>query len=106
MNETKSSITINFTGSITIPPHELTAIFEKSAKEALIQNLSPNPAPSQEMIVPKKLMYTLKDVAQLLSMSPSTVYRLIQRGLLQSSTASRRRLIPARSLERFVKNLI
>jgi hypothetical protein len=105
MNESNSPITINFTGTITIPANDLKAVFETVAKETLIASFSPQPpAQLQEMIVPKKLMYTMKDVAQLLSMSPISVYRLIQRGLLQSSSASRYKLIPAGSIEKFIKN--
>jgi len=113
MNDTNSSITVTisgalkFTGSITIPGHELKAIFETAAKEALIQNLSPQPpAQPQETIVPKKLMYKVQDVAQLLSMCPKSVHRLLQRGLLKASLASRHKLIPATSIEKFIKNSV
>ena len=50
---------------------------------------------------PNKLLFTLKETAQLLSISERTVYRLIDRGLLKAHPSFRRQLIFRESLEAF-----
>ena len=50
-----------------------------------------------------KLLFTLKETAQLLSISERTVYRLIDRGLLKAHPSFRRQLIFRESIEAFVK---
>jgi hypothetical protein len=50
-----------------------------------------------------KLAYTMAETAQVLGVSYITVWRLLQRGLLKSSSALRTKLIPHREIERFLK---
>lgn len=49
-----------------------------------------------------KLALTRKEVAAALGISPVTVDRLTQRGLLKPSRACRRPLYPVREIERFL----
>lgn len=50
-----------------------------------------------------RLAYTVTDVAQMLSVSNKTVYRLVDRGLLKKSNALRHLRISAVSLNDFIK---
>jgi excisionase family DNA binding protein len=45
----------------------------------------------------------MQETADRLGVSYQTVYRLLKRGLLKSSTALRHKLIPATEIERFLK---
>jgi excisionase family DNA binding protein len=54
----------------------------------------------------KRLQYTVKDAALMLSVNPQTVYRLIERGELERrfvGTGQRNYRIPAASLERYLR---
>lgn len=46
--------------------------------------------------------YSVSDVATKCSISRKSVYRLLERGLLRSSTALRKKMIPRASLENFI----
>jgi hypothetical protein len=50
-----------------------------------------------------KLAFTRIEASQMLSMSPACLDRLVQRGLLKPSRATRRPLFPVSELERFLK---
>ena len=52
---------------------------------------------------PIRLAFTIQETAAMLGISYVTVHRLLKRGLLQSSSVLRRRLIPATEIERFLK---
>jgi excisionase family DNA binding protein len=51
-----------------------------------------------------RLAFTAQETADLLGVSPETVYRLIKRGKLRSSNALRHKLIPRTEIERFLKS--
>jgi hypothetical protein len=53
-----------------------------------------------------KLLYTIRETAQLLSVSEKSVRRLLDRGLLKSNPAFRIKLITRESIEAFVKMTI
>ncbi len=50
-----------------------------------------------------RLAYSMEETAEALGVSYITVWRLVQRGLLKSSTALRHKLIPVSEIERFLK---
>ena len=50
-----------------------------------------------------RMAYTMAETAQLLGVSYITIWRLLKRGLLRSSTALRHKLVPASEIERFLK---
>jgi len=50
-----------------------------------------------------KLFLTVGEVAVRFGISQKSVYRLLDRGLLQSSGALRRKMIPAASIEKFIE---
>jgi excisionase family DNA binding protein len=50
-----------------------------------------------------RLAYTVKETAVILGISTISVYRLIERGLLRSSSALRHKVIPAAEIERFLE---
>jgi excisionase family DNA binding protein len=54
----------------------------------------------------ERAAYTAKETAQKLAVSVKTIYRWIDRGLLPTSKASRKLLIPARAVERFMEETI
>lgn len=53
-----------------------------------------------------RLAYTMQETAAMLGVSYITVWRLIQRGLLRSSTALRHKLIPATEIQRFLNSTL
>lgn len=46
----------------------------------------------------ERLAYSVREAARALSVSPRTIYRLIDRGELDSSTVGARRVIPVAAL--------
>ncbi|MCU0782947.1 MAG: helix-turn-helix domain-containing protein [Verrucomicrobia bacterium] len=52
---------------------------------------------------PLKLAVTRREAAQTLSVSPATLDRLVERGLLHPSRATRRPLFSREELERFLR---
>jgi excisionase family DNA binding protein len=53
--------------------------------------------------MPEPLFYDIRQTASALNCSTKTVRRFLQRGLLSSSNASRKKLIPRKQVEEFVK---
>jgi excisionase family DNA binding protein len=49
------------------------------------------------------MAFSVKEAADILSVSKITIYRLLERGLLRSSGALRRKIIPKVEVERFLK---
>lgn len=50
-----------------------------------------------------KLLYSIRETAQILSMSEKSVRRLLERGLLQANPALRIKLVTAESIQAFAK---
>jgi len=50
----------------------------------------------------EKYLFSVSKVAEMFSISEKSVYRLLQRGLLESSSAFRHRLITRASIEKFL----
>jgi len=50
----------------------------------------------------EKYLFPVSKVAEMFSISQKSVYRLLQRGLLESSSAFRHKLITRASLEKFI----
>lgn len=59
-------------------------------------------APSPKSDLPR-LAFSVREAAKILGISPISVYRLLARGLLRSSSALRHKVIPASEIERFLK---
>ena len=55
---------------------------------------------------PGKLAYTTKEVCQVLGISPRSIKRLEQRGLIRSSNALRTKLYPRMEVERFLQDTL
>jgi predicted DNA-binding protein YlxM (UPF0122 family) len=51
-----------------------------------------------------RMFYSVGEVAETFGISRKSVYRLLDRGLLQSSSALRHKMITKRSVEQFVAN--
>ncbi len=51
-----------------------------------------------------RLCVSVKEAAEMLNVAPISVYRLLQRGLLKSSTALRHKLIPVSEIHKFLTN--
>lgn len=49
-----------------------------------------------------RVFYTVSEVAETFGISRKSVYRLLDRGLLKSSTALRHKMISRRSIEEFL----
>lgn len=51
-----------------------------------------------------RLAYTMQETANMLGVSYISVHRLLQRGLLKSSTALRHKVISMREIQRFLND--
>ena len=100
---TQTPITLNLTltGQITMNAKDFEQIFQGFQIQPPIQNPQ---LPEQIEKMPRRLAYTTKETAKLLGTSPKTVYRLIERGLLKSSSALRHNRISRTEIERFLKD--
>jgi hypothetical protein len=75
---------------------------ESAAVGEKTPNHNPNVANAVGPRLPR-LAYSMRETAVILGVSYITVHRLVQRGLLKSSTALRHKLIPLFEIERFLK---
>ena len=50
----------------------------------------------------ERVFYSVVEVAEMFSVNQKTVYRLLKRGLLKSSSALRHKRIPKSSIDEFV----
>jgi hypothetical protein len=74
-------------------------MIRKRKAKADASGKEPAPGPSLP-----KLAYSMKEAATVCGVSYMTMHRLIQRGLIKSSSALRTKLIPHVELERFLKD--
>ena len=108
MNTTTATLTINLTGQLTIDSKSLEQLFSGLN----IQIPSPSPthsehaqktAPTIDQTKHQRLAYTTNETAEMLGLSPKTVYRLIERGLLKSVGALRHKRITRAEIDRILK---
>jgi excisionase family DNA binding protein len=66
---------------------------------------SPNQTKTETTALPK-LAYSPEEAAQVLGICRDTVYRLLKRGLIKSSSALRHKLIPHVEIERFLRSTL
>jgi excisionase family DNA binding protein len=105
MNTTSQiTLTLNITGQLTIDPQNLEqlSLACKSQAPTSHQSSSPAFATTDQKSLPR-LAYTTKEAAEILGMSPGTIYKLIIRGLLKSSCATRTKIISRTEIERFLR---
>lgn len=57
-------------------------------------------------VIGQKKLHSVKEAAEMLSITRKHLYTLIGRGEISTVTIGRRRLIPAAELDRFVEDLI
>ncbi len=53
-----------------------------------------------------RMFYSVKEVSNLFGVSPKSIYRLLDRGLLKSSSALRHKLILKSSVDEFVASTV
>lgn len=106
-HDPRGPLTISITGNLIITHDQL---------ENLIRHLPTTgpepvtPPQARTLKLPEaggklpRLAYTVKETAEILGISPQTVYRLLYRGLLRSSLALRYKLIAKTEIERFLKD--
>src|SRR5687768_5508767 len=80
---------------------QVVALIAKRLMPAAPTAISPQPAP---VPIPKttKLAYTKNELAEELSMSPTTIWRLEQRGLLKSVPGLRTKLYSRKDVDRYL----
>ncbi len=103
---TKSTITLRFTGEVTIDSEPLIQFLRWYQLEP-VEHFRSTPMQSSNAVAQEKslskLAYSMRETADLLSVSYVTVHRLLKRGLLKSSGALRHKIIPRSEIERFLK---
>ena len=65
-----------------------------------------NAPTTEEVSSLPRLAYNIREVAEILGVSPATIRRWIKTGLLKCSWASRHKLIPHSEIERFLKDTL
>jgi len=61
---------------------------------------------TESITIPNKLAYTAGEAADAVGVSYSTMRRLLKRGLIRSSSATRTKIIPHAEVERFLKETL
>ena len=100
--EPNDTLNIAITGVLSIGRRELEQLL---ARFVPVSPVAPVPSPR----LPEgagnsgRMCYSVKQTAELLGVSKITVYRLLERGLLRSSSAVRTKVIPKSEIEWFLK---
>jgi excisionase family DNA binding protein len=100
--ESKDTLTIAISGVLTIGRGEIEQLLAR-----LFQSSPASSPPSLKLPLgdgkPAPMGCTVKQTAELLGVGDATVYRLLKRGLLRSSSALRTKVIPKLEIDRFLK---
>lgn len=99
--ESKDTLTISITGVLTIGRDDLEQVLVRCLQPSPT-NTTPGPRLSVGELRPARMSFTVKQTAELLGVGDATVYRLLKRGLLRSSSALRTKVIPKSEIERFL----
>jgi excisionase family DNA binding protein len=67
--------------------------------------LPPKPPKPAEDLSPERMLYPLKEIQQMLSISRTMVYQLLSDGQLPSVTIGRRRFVTAAALSAYIEGL-
>ena len=105
MNTTSPiTLNLNISGQLTIDPQNLERLISGLQIQTPVPNQSSVPATTTtDKKLPLRLAYSTNETAELLGTSTKTIYRLIERGLLKSSSALRHKRIARIEIERFLK---
>lgn len=76
----------------------------KKASSTVVNGNEPEAPKAQVPAVLPKLAYSPDEAATVLGVCRDTVYRLLKRGLIRSSSALRHKVIPHTELERFLND--
>jgi hypothetical protein len=106
MNDNTDTLTIAIAGNLTVARNE----FEQFMRRLVTASPSPGTeAQTRTIKLPgadgkaPRLAYTVRETAEVLGVSPITVYRLMYRRLLKPSLALRTKLIAKSEIERFLR---
>ena len=70
------------------------------------KSVRPNPNLTSENQPLPKLAYSPEEAAKVIGVCRDTIYRLLKRGVLRSSSALRHKVIPHTEIERFLKSTL
>lgn len=98
----KDTLSIAITGVLTIHRAELEQLLGRLFTVNALSN-APVLGNLEGGGTPSRMSFTVKQAAEALGVSNATVYRLLTRGLLRSSSALRTKVIPRTEIERFLK---
>jgi hypothetical protein len=110
--ESNIMLTIAVSGTLTIAREDLESLLKglmvqergaESRDSQPIVEATPPKAPTKDFGPSPRLAYSMRETADILGVSYITGYRLIQRGLLRSSLALRRKMISKVEIKRFLK---
>jgi excisionase family DNA binding protein len=100
-SDTSDTIKLKITGEIEISRRDFSKLFPEIKNPQELA--APNFSKIEKISKLPRLAFTTRETAEILGVSPVTVYRLIVRGLLKSSTASRTKIISKAEIERFLR---
>jgi excisionase family DNA binding protein len=103
-NPLNSTVSIQFSGQIIIQRSDIERLIPQPEKASVtIQRENPSDLPVEKPGALPRLAFTVNETAEMLGVSYITVHRLLKRGLLRSSFATRRKIISRVEIERFLK---
>jgi len=106
-NESNTTFTIAMSGTLTIARSDLESLLRSTRPQ--LRDAEPNTQVAPPKVLakdfgpPQRLAFSMQETADVLGVSYITVQRLIQRGLLRSSTALRHKIISKVEIERFLR---
>jgi excisionase family DNA binding protein len=100
--EPNDTLNIAITGVLSIGRRDLERLLAQFVPVSPVA-ITPSPRLPEGDGRPGRMCYSVKQTAELLGLSKNTVYRLLERGLLRSSSAVRTKVIPKSEIERFLK---
>jgi excisionase family DNA binding protein len=96
------TLSIAITGVLTIERSQLDQVLARFSQAGFVTGTPTSRLPEGDG-TPGYMGFTVKQTAELLGLCNDTVYRLLKRGLLRSSSALRHKIIPKSEIERFLK---
>ncbi len=100
--EPNGTLSIAITGVLTIGRRELEQLLAGFSQGSPLASPPISRVPQGDGTL-ARMGFTVKQTAELLGVGDATVYRLLKRGLLRSSSALRTKVIPKSEIERFLK---
>jgi hypothetical protein len=100
--ETNDVLNLTISGQVTVNRAELERVLQGTRASSAPPGANAVQWPKEAAGLPR-LAFSMAETAEILGVSYQTVHRLLQRGLLRSSSALRHKIIARTEIERFLR---